>query len=174
MSDLPTTADNATPILIPSEITLQTPDTPDLSNPYMYPANQAVTNEGKDDVLYTENLNATFSSSTSPNGDPELAKLKSSFWKKAGQVQSSIGALAGLKSWEETGRKTEEEASREYRDAESRLNNGEPSRLHGEYDRLMGYLSYAVGHVAGDKEMQERAAARTEHGTSEIDRINKT
>lgn len=175
MSDLPTTADHATPILIPSEVTLQTPDTPDLSNPYMYPSNPAQTtiiNEGEE--LYSENLNATFNQqgSTSTASDPEVTRLKSSFWKKAGQLQSSIGSLTGLKSWEETGRKTEKEAEREYNEAESRITNGEPSRLHGEYDKLMGYLSYAVGHVAGDKDMQERATTRTEHGVSEIDKTN--
>lgn len=167
MSDLPTITDSATPILIPSDITSQTPDTPDLSNPYAYASNPSATT----DVMYTENLNASFNNS---DEDPELSKLKSSFWKRAGQLQSSIGSLAGLKSWEETGRKTEEEASRNYKQAEDRLTSGEPSRLHGEYDRLMGYLSYAMGHVAGDKEMQDRANARTHHGTSEIDRASKT
>lgn len=171
MSNLPIT-NNETPLLIPDEIKPIQPDTPDLSNPYSYPANpQTTLNAANTDnvPLNDENPNISFSSSTS-EGDPELQKMKSSFWKKAGQLQSAIGSITGLESWQKSGTKTEEEAEREYKDAEERLNRGEASRIHGEYDRLMGYVTYAVGHVAGDAEMQAKANESITHGNAEIDK----
>lgn len=173
MSSLPIT-NNETPLLIPDKIKPIQPDTPDLSNPYSYPANpQATVNAATTDnnvpLLNDENPNISFNSSTS-EGDPELQKIKSSFWKKAGQLQSAIGSLTGLESWQKSGAKTEEEAEREYKDAEARLNRGEASRIHGEYDRLKGYVTYAVGHVAGDAEMQAKANETITHGSAEIDK----
>ncbi|CAO3616394.1 unnamed protein product [Mucor hiemalis] len=174
MSDLPIT-NNETPLLIPAEIKPIQPATPDLSNPYMYPANpQATINASTTEniPLNDENPNISFNEA-STDGDPELQKIKSSFWKKAGQLQSAIGSLTGLDSWQKSGTRTEEEAEREYRDAEERLNRGEASRIHGEYDRLKGYVTYAVGHVAGDAEMQAKANESITHGAAEIDKSNK-
>ncbi|KAF1802107.1 hypothetical protein FB192DRAFT_1325856 [Mucor lusitanicus] len=148
---LPTTAKTETPLLTPSDISTQQPNTPpDLSNPYAYAGNPIKTT-----------LNPS---------DPEVLKLKSSIWKKAGQLQSAIGSLTGLESWQTSGKKTEQEAERELREAQDRLNQGEASRVHGEYERMMGYVSYAIGHVAGDAEMQSKASERTEHGAAEVDR----
>ena len=163
MSELPIT-NNETPLLIPSQINAIQPSTPDLSNPYMYPANpQAPPTQ---DIP----LNDEVSFNAKGEGDPELQKIKSSFWKKAGQVQTAIGSLAGFESWEKSGQKTEKEAEREYKEAEGRLNGGEASRIRGEYDRVMGYVSYAVGHVAGDSEMQAKANERTKQAETEIDK----
>lgn len=155
MSELPTTDDS--PLLIPSQIRQVQPDTPDLSNPYMYPANPA---PGR-----RESIGQYTSASM---GDPELQKIKSSFWKTAGQLQSAIGSMTGLESWQTSGHKTKEEAEREYREAEERLHSGEASRIHGEYDRLMGYVTYAVGHVSGDPDLQSKANERAQHGLEEI------
>ncbi|CAO3655698.1 unnamed protein product [Mucor fragilis] len=174
MSELPT-AKTETPLLTPSDITTQQPSTPDPSNPYAYAGNPTKTTlsaEHQDTIpLNDENPSTNFGSSDLSNtADPEVLKLKSSLWKKAGQLQSAIGSLTGLESWQTSGKKTEQEAERELREAENRLNQGEASRVHGEYERLMGYVSYAIGHVAGDPEMQSKASERTEHGAAEVDR----
>jgi uncharacterized protein YjbJ (UPF0337 family) len=172
MSSLPIT-NNETPLLIPSEVNPIQSEAPDLSNPYMYPANpEAPTAAGQINdeniPLNDENLRTSFNSSG--EGDPELQKIKSSFWKKAGKLQSAIGSMAGLETWQTSGEKAKEEAEREYQEAENRLNQGEASRIHGEFDRLMGYVTYAVGHVAGDTEMQAKANQRTQKGESEINK----
>lgn len=177
MPELPT-AKTETPLLTPSDITTQQPSTPDLSNPYAYAGNPIKTTlsaEQESIPLNDENPAATFNSSNSSSAsDPEVVKLKSSIWKKAGQLQSAVGSLTGLESWQTSGKKTEQEAEKELKEAEDRLNQGEASRVHGEYERLMGYVSYAIGHVTGDPEMQTKASERTEHGAAEIDRsINK-
>lgn len=130
----------------------QQSEIPDYSNPYAYPSNPTT----------TQHYNTE---------DPALIKLKSAFWKNAGYLQSKLGSLTGSSSWEQSGQETLEEAQRKYQEAESQHASGAvPSRIYGEYDRFMGYLNYAVGHVAGDKEMQERANQRTKHGTEEIDK----
>lgn len=181
MSGLPIT-NNETPLLIPSEVTpiQPTEETPDLSNPYIYPANPtapplntATTAAGAVENTPLNDENPTANFSNSEEGDPELQKIKSSFWKKAGQLQSAVGSIAGLESWQTTGENAKKEAEREYEKAEYRLNQGEASRLHGEYDRLMGYVTYAVGHVAGDTEMQAKANQRTIQGQEEIDKCAK-
>ncbi|KAL0143386.1 hypothetical protein V8B55DRAFT_1477069 [Mucor lusitanicus] len=170
---LPTTAKTETPLLTPSDISTQQPNTPpDLSNPYAYagnPIKTTLSTEQDTIPLNDENPATTFNSSSNPS-DPEVLKLKSSIWKKAGQLQSAIGSLTGLESWQTSGKKTEQEAERELREAQDRLNQGEASRVHGEYERMMGYVSYAIGHVAGDAEMQSKASERTEHGAAEVDR----
>ncbi|KAI8638238.1 hypothetical protein BD408DRAFT_323341, partial [Parasitella parasitica] len=102
--------------------------------------------------------------------DPELLKLNSAVWRRAGQLQSAIGSLAGLESWQTSGEQKKEHAEREHKEAQNRLQQGEASRLHGEYERLMGYVTYAIGHVAGDPEMQSKASERTDNGTAEIDK----
>ncbi|KAG2210464.1 uncharacterized protein EV154DRAFT_496911 [Mucor mucedo] len=162
MSELPTTNDS--PLLIPSQVRQVQPDTPDLSNPYMYPANPAPDGDTREEVVRQH--------TASVMGDPELQKIKSSFWKTAGRLQSAIGSMTGLESWQTSGHKTKEEAEREYREAEERLNGGEASRLHGEYDRLMGYVTYAVGHVSGDPELQSKANERAQQGEEEIGKFN--
>ncbi|KAK4513747.1 uncharacterized protein ATC70_005753 [Mucor velutinosus] len=173
MPELPT-AKTDTPLLTPSDITTQQPNTPDLSNPFAYagnPIQPALSTEQDTIPLNNENATTAFNSPISSNTtDPEVVKLKSSIWKKAGQLQSAIGSLTGLESWQTSGRKTEQDAERERREAEDRLNQGEASRVHGEYERLMGYVNYAIGHVAGDSEMQSKASERAEHGAAEVDR----
>lgn len=147
MSDLPPHKGDLTP-------RLQEPDsfTSDLSNPYAYP-NERVEQVNKE--------------------DPQLQKLKSSFWKRAGQLQSTIGSLAQLESWQNSGQQIENEADRTYREAEERLREGEASRIHGEYESWMGWMSYAVGHIAGDPEMQARGSQRSRQGEEEIERTIK-
>ncbi|KAI9484122.1 MAG: hypothetical protein EXX96DRAFT_479671 [Benjaminiella poitrasii] len=154
---------------------LQPSDVPDLSNPYIYPANPINTVNNDENHSLQNNISedpyATFTEvSSGDKKDPELSKLKSSFWKRAGQFQSAIGSLTGSETWQFSGKKTEQEADREYQEAQDRIIRGEPSRMHGEYDRLMGYLNYAIGHIAGDREIQAKAAERTEQGLAEINR----
>ncbi|KAI8988515.1 hypothetical protein BDF20DRAFT_814804 [Mycotypha africana] len=104
------------------------------------------------------------------NSDPAIDKLKSLFWKKAGGLQRTLGSIANFDTWEEFGKLLQREADIDYNDAVSRLQRGEASRLHGEYDRLMGYLNYAIGHVAGDNEMQAKANDRLQKAMKEIDK----
>lgn len=177
MSDLPTTNNQDTVVSLPSsEAKVQQLDAPDLSNPYIYLKNSST---NLDDGS-AANINVPLKEgSTSFNEmytatDPEILKLKSSFWKRAGKFQSAIGSMTGLESWQTSGHKVEEEAEREYKEAERRLGQGEPSRLHGEYDRLMGYVTYAVGHVAGDTDMQTKANERSEQGEAEINKISRS
>lgn len=174
MPELPIESTKA-PLLTPSDITTQLPDTPDLTNPYAYPGNPTKTtiSSSEQDTVPLNDGNSSATFNTSADSDPELLKLKSSIWKRAGQLQSAIGSITGLESWQSSGKKTEEEAERERKEAENRLNQGEASRVHGEYERLMGYVSYAIGHVAGDPEMQSKGSERTEHGAAEIDRSIK-
>ncbi|CEG70143.1 hypothetical protein CU097_005989 [Rhizopus azygosporus] len=153
MSDLPPHKGELTPKL--QEQSTLVDSYPDYSNPYAYPPN---------------NNSSSIDHYSSSTTDPQLQKLKSSIWKKAGQIQSTIGGLAQIESWRQTGQKIEEEAEREYREAEERMNHGEPSRIHGEYNRLMGFMSYAVGHIAGDPEMQARGGQRSREGEEEIDK----
>jgi uncharacterized protein YjbJ (UPF0337 family) len=175
MSGLPITNSQDTPISVPSQIKSNQSDTPDLSNPYSYPRNPS-TKTGEDSVANINvplNEGPTSFTEMETATDPELSKLKSSFWIRAGQLQSAIGSITGLESWQRSGHKIEEEADREYREAKSRLSRGTPSRIHGEYDRLMGYVNYVVGHVAGDTEMQAEASERLEHGEAEIDKSSR-
>jgi hypothetical protein len=139
---------------------------PDPSNPYSYPSNPQPIEEIS---LANSRAPSNFNSNSS-NGDPELTKIRSSFWKRAGQLQSAIGSVAGVESWKDNGMFTEEEAEREYRNADERMKLGDASRFHGEYERIMGLASYAIGHIAGDSEMQIKANERTENGLNEINR----
>jgi uncharacterized protein YjbJ (UPF0337 family) len=176
MSDLPITNNQATAeVSVPSsQHKSQQSDIPDLSNPYNYPSNPRTSPDANSAANLGVPLNEGSSSFTEmqTTTDPELLKLKSSFWKRAGQLQSAIGSIAGLESWQSSGHSVEEEADRKYREAQNRLSRGEPSRIHGEYDRLMGYVNYALGHVAGDAEMQAKASEQTEQGAAEIDRTS--
>ncbi|KAI8367517.1 uncharacterized protein BYT42DRAFT_477930, partial [Radiomyces spectabilis] len=100
--------------------------------------------------------------------DPEIAKVKGAFWRRAGQLQAAVGNLAGIDSWETAGRSTEGWANDVYQSAAERSANGEPSRVHGEYNRMMGILEQTVGHIAGDPEMEAKAGQRTRQAEEEI------
>ncbi|KAI8079539.1 uncharacterized protein B0P05DRAFT_469698 [Gilbertella persicaria] len=152
--------------MLPPNKSEQQSEMPDLSNPYMYPSNPIASTKEQNYPV----TNSTFNHAQSSDVDPELTRFKSLFWKKAGELQSTLGSLTGLTSWQQSGEKTREEAEREHKEAQERLGHGEASRIHGEYDRLMGYVTYAVGHVAGDNEMQMKANERTERGAAEINR----
>ncbi|KAI8351532.1 hypothetical protein BD560DRAFT_409234 [Blakeslea trispora] len=143
----------------------QQSEIPDLSNPYVYPSNPVAHESEHQDPMQTS---STFNYTQSSEADPEVSKIKSFFWKKTGELQSTLGSMAGWTSWQETGEKTKHEAELEYQRAEERLSKGEASRVHGEYDRLMGYAAYAVGHIAGDGDMQAKANQRRERGVAEI------
>ncbi|OBZ91297.1 hypothetical protein A0J61_00627 [Choanephora cucurbitarum] len=150
---------------LPSMKPEQQSEVPDLSNPYVYPSNPVAHETRDQDFTPTS---STFNQTQSSEVDPELSKFKSFFWKKTGELQSTLGSMAGWTSWQETGEKTKHDAELEYKRAEERLNKGEASRIHGEYDRLMGYATYAVGHIAGDNDMQAKANQRKERGLAEI------
>ena len=76
-----------------------------------------------------------------------------------------------MESWERAGSSTEAWADSTFRQAAEQLESGGPSRVHGEYNRWMGYLGKAVGHIAGDPEMEAKGSMRTREGEEEI---NKT
>ncbi|KAI9271684.1 hypothetical protein BDA99DRAFT_422648, partial [Phascolomyces articulosus] len=102
--------------------------------------------------------------------DLALDKIKSGFWKRAGQMQATLGDLSGVESWQDQGRSTEVWADTAYREAESRQRLGEASWLNGEYNVIMGKLTSAIGYVAGDPEMQAKAQLRAREGQEEINR----
>ncbi|KAI9015860.1 hypothetical protein CLU79DRAFT_680339, partial [Phycomyces nitens] len=102
--------------------------------------------------------------------DPYVDKITSSLWRRAAQLQSTLGSLTGKDDWEEAGKRKEREAQDMYREAKSRAEAHEPSWTHGEYERLMGKLEQAMGHVSGDAEMEARALLRVQKGTEEIER----
>ena len=108
-----------------------------------------------------------------PAGDPALDKLKSGFWKRAGQVQAALGNLSGMEQWQDQGRTNEAWADTAYREAESRQRLGEASWLNGEYNVVMGKLTNALGYVAGDPEMQAKARLRAHEGQQEIERLKR-
>ncbi|KAI9488148.1 hypothetical protein BDB00DRAFT_849840 [Zychaea mexicana] len=108
-----------------------------------------------------------------PVGDPEMAKWKSSLWRRAGQVQAALGDLSGIESWQSQGRTTEAYADQAYNEAESRQRLGEASWINGEYNVLMGRLTNAVGYVAGDPEMQAKAQLRAREGQEEIEKLKR-
>ncbi|KAF7727163.1 hypothetical protein EC973_007938 [Apophysomyces ossiformis] len=103
-------------------------------------------------------------------GDPEMEKLRGSFWKRAGQLQSMIGSWTGMGSWESSGNSTEAWAEQVYRQAEDKSRAGVPSQVHGEYNRLMGTLETAIGHIAGDPEMEAKARFRVRESEEELER----
>ncbi|KAI9360176.1 hypothetical protein BD770DRAFT_385026 [Pilaira anomala] len=167
MSDLPMTNKEAL-----SSVSESHYNAADLSNPYMYPSNPSITSNSNVEQNIPSLLNNTHST-LEEKVDPELQKIKSSIWKRAAQIQSTIGSITGLESLQTSGERARRMAEKEYEEAENRLNQGEASRIHGEYDRLMGYVSYAIGHVAGDTEMQSKANQRTLNGTNEIDKSTR-
>ncbi|KAI9318749.1 hypothetical protein BX666DRAFT_1845022, partial [Dichotomocladium elegans] len=102
--------------------------------------------------------------------DPNIAKWESTFWRYTGKIQAALGNLVGLESWQTKGRSTEAWGETALEEAEARAAQGDPSWLNGEYNVIMGKLSHAVGYVAGDPEMQERAELRIEKGRHELRR----
>ncbi|KAI8993559.1 hypothetical protein BDB01DRAFT_706004, partial [Pilobolus umbonatus] len=124
----------------------------DMSNPYNYPVN---TQSSLDEVHTSKS-------------DPELQKITSMFWMKAGELQSSIGQLTGLDSWRTSGELLSEEAERQYEEAQNKLEHHEASKLHGHYDRIVGLMEYATGHIAGDSELEEKGKERKAKGEQEI------
>ncbi|OAD79255.1 hypothetical protein PHYBLDRAFT_162332 [Phycomyces blakesleeanus NRRL 1555(-)] len=106
-------------------------------------------------------------------GDPYVDKITSSLWRRAAQIQSTLGSLTGKEDWEEAGRRKELEAQDMYREAQARAEAHEPSWAHGEYERWMGKLEQAVGHVSGDTDMEARARQRVQNGTDEVERATE-
>ncbi|ORY93982.1 hypothetical protein BCR43DRAFT_443302 [Syncephalastrum racemosum] len=105
--------------------------------------------------------------------DPQVQQWTSAFWRNTGRVQSALGEWTGLESWRNAGQSTEQWAEQNYADAKARAEAGQASRLHGEYERMMGMLGTAMGHVAGDPEMEAKARLRARQGQEEIDETRR-
>ncbi|KAI8089699.1 uncharacterized protein BX664DRAFT_350070 [Halteromyces radiatus] len=105
--------------------------------------------------------------------DPVWLKCKSKMIKGAGMAQNTLGRVTGLDDWEHRGQAWEEWGDHTLQLAERLTDQGAPSRLHGEYNRWMGYLEKMIGHVAGDEEMQYHANTRTEQATQEINQSRR-
>ncbi|CAO3663278.1 unnamed protein product [Rhizopus stolonifer] len=147
MSELPPPKGELTPKL----------QDPDFTNPYAYPIADI-----QQDPEPQES-----------SSDPQIERFKSSIWKRAGQVQAALGSLTQVESWQESGQQAQGDADHAYREAQARIQNGQASWIHGEYERWMGLMSYAVGHVVGDPEMQAKASLRSREGKEEIERVSK-
>ncbi|ORX62356.1 hypothetical protein DM01DRAFT_248335, partial [Hesseltinella vesiculosa] len=85
-------------------------------------------------------------------GDPTWLKCKSTLWGQAGRWQSQLGSWTGLTSLEERGHAWEEWASITSKQARRLSQEGVPSRLHDDYDRVVSFMSRALGHVSGQRE----------------------
>ncbi|KAI8071782.1 hypothetical protein BC940DRAFT_293717 [Gongronella butleri] len=102
------------------------------------------------------------------DSDPTWLKCKSSLWGQAGRVQTRLGAMTGLRSLEQRGQTWETWASSASKQARRLSQEGVPSRLHGEYSRVMGIVGKVMGYVSGDDEYEFRQMERTEQANDEI------
>ncbi|KAH8549101.1 hypothetical protein BGW37DRAFT_503567 [Umbelopsis sp. PMI_123] len=71
------------------------------------------------------------------------------------------------------GRSTQDKANQEWVDADNMRKNGIPSRIGGEYESIMGAIMQKVGYVAGDPEMEARAALRAQQGREEVAKVTR-
>ncbi|KAI7869928.1 hypothetical protein BDF14DRAFT_1721673 [Spinellus fusiger] len=149
-------------------------------------------NNGEEGSYHREQAYASYAPNNAPNNpsgapyydpristeysskrDPYIEKMTSNLWCKAGQLQSMVGSWVGHQEWETSGHHTQSWAQDNYQEAELRLQANEPSWTHGEYDRWMGKLEAAVGHVTGDPEMEAKALMRTRQGTEEVEKASE-
>ncbi|SAM04694.1 hypothetical protein [Absidia glauca] len=105
--------------------------------------------------------------------DPLWMKCKSAVFRGAGAAQSKLGSVTGMNGLEHRGQEWESWASRTADQADVLTEQGAPSRIHGEYNRWMGYLGKALGHVSGDEEMQVKGTQRTEQANDEIEQARR-
>ncbi|KAG2185643.1 hypothetical protein INT44_002436 [Umbelopsis vinacea] len=156
------------PVPPQSSIPLGQPHTaqmiPDPSNPYNYSVNQATPTSGLHEPI-----------SAAPGGtsdkDPQLTKITSSFSFASGFVQEKLGSIIGSDDMVHTGKSTQDKANQEWEDADNKRKSGVPSRIGGEYESIMGTIMQKVGYVAGDPEMEARAALRAQQGREEVSKV---
>jgi len=140
---------------------------PDPSNPYNYPVNAL--SSGYHDSASTSHAPL----SGSGNTDPQLAKLTSSWSYATGFMQEKLGTILGNEDLVSSGKATQYKANEEWTDADNRRKSGVPSRIGGEYESIMGTIMQKVGYVAGDPEMEARAALRAQQGQEEIAKVKR-
>lgn len=143
---------------------------PDPSNPYNYSVNQASYNQGAPASGLHEPISATPLSGTSDT-DPQLTKITSSFSFASGFMQEKLGSIIGSDDMVHNGRSAQDKANQEWADADNKRKSGVPSRIGGEYESIMGTIMQKVGYVAGDPEMEARAAMRAQQGREEVSKV---
>jgi uncharacterized protein YjbJ (UPF0337 family) len=140
---------------------------PDTSNPYSYPQNPY------GDSSTAGYANAPSTASHAPlhsDTDPQLKKMTSSWSYATGFMQEQLGSIIGNDEWTNSGRETKEKANQEWSEADHLRKSGVPSRIGGEYESIMGTIMQKVGYVAGDPEMEAKAALRAKQGREEVAR----
>jgi uncharacterized protein YjbJ (UPF0337 family) len=140
----------------------------DPSNPYNFPVN-SVSAAG-----YNDPTSASHTTLSGSDIDPQLAKITSSWSYATGFMQERFGSIIGNEEMVSSGKATQEKANQEWSDADNRHKSGVPSRIGGEYESIMGTIMQKVGYVAGDPEMEARAALRARQGRDEVAKVTNS
>ncbi|CAO3583568.1 unnamed protein product [Absidia cylindrospora] len=106
--------------------------------------------------------------------DPIWMKCKSAVFRGAGAAQSKLGSAMGVSDLEHRGQEWEEWATQISEQANTMTEQGAPSRLHGEYNKWMGYMGKVLGHVSGDPEMEAKGLQRKDEANEEIEKARRT
>jgi uncharacterized protein YjbJ (UPF0337 family) len=144
---------------------------PDPSNPYNYSVNQASFNQATPASGLHEPISAAPLSGGTSDTDPQLTKITSSFSFATGFMQEKLGSIIGNDEMVYSGKSTQDKANQEWADADTKRKSGVPSRIGGEYESIMGTIMQKVGYVAGDPEMEARAALRAQQGREEVSKV---
>ncbi|GAB5593573.1 hypothetical protein Unana1_08473 [Umbelopsis nana] len=142
------------------------PVAPDTSNPYNYPVNSLST--GNNDPTSASHLPL---SGSNGDTDPQLTKITSTWSYATGFMQEKLGSIIGNDDMVSSGKATQDKANQEWTEADNRRKSGAPSRIGGEYESIMGTIMQKVGYVAGDPEMEARAALRAQQGREEVAKV---
>lgn len=141
---------------------------PDTSNPYNYPHNPY--GDGSTPGYGHTPSTASHAAPLHSDTDPQLKKMTSSWSYATGLMQEQLGSMIGNDDWTSSGRAAKEKANQEWSEADNLRKSGVPSRLGGEYESIMGTIMQKVGYVAGDPEMEAKAALRAQQGREEVAR----
>ncbi|KAG2086470.1 hypothetical protein BD769DRAFT_972091 [Suillus cothurnatus] len=96
----------------------------------------------------------------------EPSKVSGQFHSVKGTAVETIGDMAGLQSWSQSGKEEHAKGEGEYNAAQAK------GYAEGVSDRVTGYKDSVVGAVTGDKEQQATGNIKNEKGQTQQE-INK-
>ncbi|KAG2038771.1 hypothetical protein BDR03DRAFT_280843 [Suillus americanus] len=96
----------------------------------------------------------------------EPSKVTGQFHSVKGTAVETIGDMAGLKSWSQSGKEEHAKGEGEYNAAQAK------GYAEGVSDRVAGYKDSVVGAVTGDKAQQTTGNIKNEKGQTQQE-INK-
>ncbi|KAG1771875.1 hypothetical protein EV702DRAFT_1135367 [Suillus placidus] len=97
----------------------------------------------------------------------EPSKLSGQFHSVKGTAVETIGDMAGLQSWSQSGKEEHVKGEGEYNAAQAK------GYAEGVADRVTGYKDSVVGAVTGDKAQQTAGNVKNEKGQTQQE-INKS